>query len=262
YAANTAGAIAGALLFSFVAIPAAGTHGAQQAIVAFAALAGIVALARVPRGPAPALAGRIALLAAAAALAAWLVVSVPRTPSALIALGRYTAYRLAEKGARPPGSEDPNVLYAGEGITESVVVAENGPIRLFHVSGKVEASTFPDDMRLQLMLGNLPAMLHRQPRSVLVVGCGAGVTAGTFVLYPGVERIVICDIEPLVPKQVAPFFRAQNNDVIADPRVQVVYDDARHFTLTRARSSTSSRRIRSIPGCADPPRSTARTTSS
>ena len=57
--------------------------------------------------------------------------------------------------------------------------------RYFHVSGKVEASTEPYDMRLQRMLGHLPALIHPNPKSVLIVGFGAGVTAGTFVVHPG-----------------------------------------------------------------------------
>jgi spermidine synthase len=74
--------------------------------------------------------------------------------------------------------------------------------------------------------------MHPEPTSVLVVGFGAGVTAGSFVLHPGVQRIVICEIEPLIPQRVAPFFSTENNDVLNDPRVEVVYDDARHFILT------------------------------
>ena len=69
-------------------------------------------------------------------------------------------------------------------------------------------------------------------RSVLVVGCGAGVTAGSFVLYPEVERIVICEIEPLIPEEVTKFFKQANYDVVHDWRVEIVYDDARHFILT------------------------------
>ena len=42
-------------------------------------------------------------------------------------------------------------------------------------------------MRLQRLLGNLPALVHPNPKSVLIVGFGAGVTAGTFVLYPSIE---------------------------------------------------------------------------
>jgi spermidine synthase len=96
----------------------------------------------------------------------------------------------------------------------------------------VEASSLPQDMRLQRMLGHIPALVHPQPKSVLIVGCGAGVTAGSFVLHPSIERIVICDIEPLIPKVVAEHFGAENYNVVHDRRVQIVYDDARHFVAT------------------------------
>jgi spermidine synthase len=64
------------------------------------------------------------------------------------------------------------------------------------------------------------------------VGFGAGVTAGSFVLYPGIRRIVICELEPLIPRSVGPYFSKENYNVLQDPRVEFVYDDARHFILT------------------------------
>ena len=82
------------------------------------------------------------------------------------------------------------------------------------------------------MLGHIPALLHPQPRSVLIVGCGAGVTAGTFVTHPTIERIVICEIEPLIPRAVATRFAKENHDVLHDRRVEVIYDDARHYLAT------------------------------
>jgi spermidine synthase len=82
------------------------------------------------------------------------------------------------------------------------------------------------------MLGHLPALTHPSPASILVVGFGAGVTAGSFVPYPQVKRIVVAEIEPLIPQVVATHFRRENHDVVRDPRVQIVYDDARHFVQT------------------------------
>jgi len=75
------------------------------------------------------------------------------------------------------------------------------------------------------------------------VACGAGVTAGSFVLHPDVKRIVICDIEPLVPTIVTPMFGKENYHVVdgiarENPhtvngkQVEVVYDDGRHFLRT------------------------------
>ena len=112
------------------------------------------------------------------------------------------------------------------------VTEVDGKFRQFHVAGKVEASDIPADLRLERMLGHLSALLHPNPRSVLIVGFGAGITAGSFVLYPNIKRIVICDIEPLVPQKVGPYFKQANYDVLNDPRVEIVYDDARHFILT------------------------------
>jgi spermidine synthase len=86
------------------------------------------------------------------------------------------------------------------------------------------------------MLANVPALLHPAPRSVLVVGFGAGVTAGSFVPYPDMQRMVICEIEPLIPQRVATFFEPENFSVVKDPRVQLQFDDARHRVLTMAES--------------------------
>ena len=47
-----------------------------------------------------------------------------------------------------------------------------------------------------------------------------------------VERIVICEIEPLVPESAGVYFAAENYDVVNDPRVEIVFDDARHFIAT------------------------------
>jgi spermidine synthase len=126
------------------------------------------------------------------------------------------------------------ILYTGEGINSSIAISEwnDGAVQ-FHVSGKVEASTEPYDMRLQRMLGHMPALFHKdEPRSVLIVGFGAGVTAGSFVPYPGIRRIVICEMEPLIPPIATQYFGKENYNVLHDPRVQIVYDDARHFVLT------------------------------
>jgi spermidine synthase len=70
---------------------------------------------------------------------------------------------------------------------------------------------------------------------VLVVGCGAGVTAGSFLAHEEVERVVICELEPLIPQRVAPFFSHENYDVAGEKnrkRVQIIYDDARHYIRT------------------------------
>ncbi len=221
YAANTVGAILGALLASVVMIPGLGTQNSQRVLIALAAVSALLAVA-------PALAPRLrpapaAALAAAAAAVAFLVWSVDRIPWGVIAYGRQML----------TSASSGEVLRVAEGMNASIAITQwvDGR-RLFHVSGKVEASGEPHDMRLQRMLGHIPALLHPNPKTVLVVGFGSGVTAGTFLLYPGVERIVICEIEPLVPRIASEYFSRENYSVLTDPRVEVVYDDARHYILT------------------------------
>jgi spermidine synthase len=235
YAANTAGAILGAIGFNLVLIPTLGTRHSQQILIAMSALAGMLAFfpflrAAVKRsgptadGAAPkAPSGAVPIAAGAIVVSIILALLVPRISWELIAYGRRIPSKLGE--GRP--------LYYGEGLNSSVAVTElDDGTRNFHVSGKVEASSDPVDMRLERMLGHLPSLLHPDPKSVLIVGCGAGITAGSFVLYPSVKRIVICEIEPLIPKVVARYFGEQNYGVLDDPRVEVIYDDVRHYILT------------------------------
>jgi spermidine synthase len=227
YAANTVGAIGGALAFSVLLVGWIGTQHAQQILIGVAAGSAFVALAPllVPRRGEVTAAGPLAgaLLTAGLGLAGLLAYTVPPTPGELIAHGRRTPSRTGYY----------KLIYQGEGMNSSVAVTvvDDG-IRNFHVSGKIEASSEPQDMRLQRMLGHIPALVHPHPKSVLVVGCGAGVTAGSFVVHPSVERIVICEIEPLIPKVVAEHFAEENYGVVKHPKVEVVYDDARHFILT------------------------------
>jgi spermidine synthase len=238
YAANTIGAIVGALVFSIFLIGWWGTQQSQRVLMVLSALSAMLILVPLFWQGAAAAAGGVARLVARRATAAaafgiavglvsWLAWKVPEVPGELIAYGRNV----------PTETGKSAILYEGEGMNSSVAVSMllDGT-RCFHVSGKVEASSEPQDMRLQKLLAHIPALLHPAPKTVLVVGCGAGVTAGSFLAHPEVERVVICEIEPLIPQIVASYFKDENNNVINDPRVKVEYDDARHYILTTRES--------------------------
>jgi spermidine synthase len=166
---------------------------------------------------------RASLGVVVAAVAGILIASVPPIAKLLVAHGRY-APTWVGKG---------DVIYAREGLNSSVAVSsfQNG-VRTFHVAGKIQASNVPRDMRLQRMLGHLTSLMPAQAHSVLVIGCGAGVTAGALSIDPKVDRETIVEIEPLVPQAAATYFREQNFDVIHNPKVQVRIDDGRHYLLT------------------------------
>jgi len=218
-AANTLGAILGALGTSLGVEWLGGSQREQQGLALLSAVAGVLLLATAPRAG---VVRRLLPVALALPVVPVLVAHLAPVPAGLIASGR----TVADWG---PGVD---YLFVREGMSSSVAVTEAEDVRSFHVCGKVEASSQRIDMRLQRMLGHLPALVHGNPRRVLIVGCGAGVTAGCFVDHPSVERIVICEIEPNVIEAAREWFGYENHDVLRDARTQVVHDDARHFMLT------------------------------
>ena len=215
YAANTLGAIIGSLTASLLLVVWIGTQHAQQVLIVVAALSGLMLLAEARAS--------VIGLAAAGGLAGLLVLSVHPVPGVFIAYGRYTATQLSQS----------QIIYSGEGWNASVAVSErpNG-VRNYHNAGKVQASSEPQDMRLQRMLGHLTTLVPKSAKSVLVIGCGAGVTAGAVSIDPAVQHETIAEIEPLVPRVVSTYFAEHNFDVVRNPKVEVHIDDARHFLFT------------------------------
>jgi spermidine synthase len=227
YAANTVGAIVGSLGISFWAIPQQGTRWAAQVLAIGAGVSAALLFSAARRRVRPGgtagsrplrLPSPVPVLAVSLAVAAFL----PGLSHVFLAHGRYI-------GWVEPGDQYP---YVSEGAASTVAVhiAPDG-YRNFHVSGRVEASNNPNDLRTERLIGHLSAIPHPKPESVLVVGMGAGITAGTLTLYPEVKRIVICEIEPRVVG-AAKLFSTENYGVLSDPRVQLVFDDARHFLAT------------------------------
>jgi spermidine synthase len=221
YAANTFGAIVGALMVSLVLIPAIGTQNSQRLLLVASLISGLIVLLplmKQNRSTALELAAGIAV-----GLAGLATLALPPVPPELIAYGR----RIATSAGQS------EIVYTAEGRNTSIAVSQwNDGAYQFHVAGKVEASTEMFDMKLQRMLGHLPGLINSDPKSVLVVGFGGGVTAGAFTTYPSVQRLVICEIEPLIPPASTRYFAAQNYNVMNDKRTELVYDDARHFVAT------------------------------
>jgi len=217
YAANTLGAIAGALGASLLLIARIGSQRIEQLLIALSAAAGLLLLLRVTR--AWVIAGAVVSVVAAALL----INTVPPIARVLIAYGRYASSWVNKS----------DIVYAEEGIAAAVAVSKfpNG-VMTFHVAGKIQASSVARDMRLQRMLGHLTSLVPAKPRSVLVIGCGAGITAGAVSLDPEVEHLKIVELEPLVPEVAEKYFSKFNFDVVRSPKVRVHIDDGRHFVLT------------------------------
>src|SRR5262249_31567580 len=177
YAANTVGAIAGSLCASLLLVVWLGSQHAQQLLILLSALSGLLVLSTGgEEAPGkPQFAGTALVIAAAAA--GLLSRTVQPIPGIFAAYGRYTATRLGQA----------EVIYTGEGWNATVAVTRlPGGVLNYHNAGKVQASSEPQDMRLQRMLGHLTTLIPTQSTKVIVIGCGAGVTAGAVSIDPAV----------------------------------------------------------------------------
>lgn len=142
-----------------------------------------------------------------------------------------TAYDSPENINSMVGGAD--LLYYGEG-TEAIVSsvkAHAGGLQAFVTNGRTEASTNLSDQQCQLTLGHLPLLLQKDPKTILVVGLGSGMTLGAVSVHPGVEQITLVEIEPKVVG-VAKTFGEFNHQVMDNPKVKMVINDARNFLMT------------------------------
>lgn len=80
---------------------------------------------------------------------------------------------------------------------------------------------------------HLPLLLHGRAKSVGVLGLATGSTLGGVVLHPGVEKVVVAELSPLVTRYSREYFRRFNRDGISDPRVEVLVEDARLMVRDR-----------------------------
>ena len=230
YAANTIGAIIGSLSASLLLVVWLGSQSAQRLLIVLSVMASLLAL-DAASSDAPESApsrgkmrlGSTLLIVGAAMLAAWLARNVGAVPAILVAYGRYAASRIGQA----------DVIDMREGWNASIAVTRlsNGVLN-YHNAGKVQASSEPQDMRLQRMLGHMTTLIPPDPKRVLVIGFGAGVTAGAVSIEPRLEQVTIAEIEPLVPVMASQHFGPHNFDVYKNPKTRLILDDGRHFLMT------------------------------
>ncbi len=224
YAANTVGAIVGSLGASLLLVAWIGSLHTQQVLIVVAAIAGATLLLAPATDEAEKSWWPTIAACAAIIVVALLVRNVQRIPDVMIAYGRYANMRV---------NDSAQYIYVGEGMTASVAVSKlSDGVLNYHNAGKVQASSEPQDMRLQRMLGHMTTLIPPKANRVVVIGCGAGVTAGAVSIDPAVTNQTIAEIEPLVPKVVSEYFGEHNFNVVKNPKVHVRIDDARHYVLT------------------------------
>ncbi len=123
-----------------------------------------------------------------------------------------------------------DVLFFKEGTTATVgVVRSSTPLGVnnsLYINGKVDASSV-GDLPTQVLLAEIPMILHPEPDTVLVVGLGSGVTAGSVLRHP-VASLETVEISPEVI-EASKYFEHVNGSPLNDRRSRVFVDDALSF---------------------------------
>ena len=121
------------------------------------------------------------------------------------------------------------LVYHKEGVTASVDVLETGwGDELISVNAKPVATTYLYDMRALKMLGHLPVILHPDPKEVLIIGLGAGVSSGIIASYPAVQDVTVVELCEEVPGGTAQF-ADWNFNALENPKLRVVINDGANY---------------------------------
>ncbi|MBM3475622.1 MAG: hypothetical protein FJX75_20350 [Armatimonadetes bacterium] len=230
YAANTFGTVIGSFAAGFILIPLIGARWALAVGVGLNALVGVAYLLgalRQRRGWAGAGLG----LAAVTALVWGLM---PDWNRYVLSAGAYLYAGHYNSGDPRSIMEWKELLYYRDALTATLSVTrveapgEAKPVLSLQINGKTDAST--GDLSTQLVLGHVPVLLSRNPRSVLVIGLASGCTLGAVERHPEVQRVDCVEIEPAMA-EVTGYFREMNRDCLKDPRSRLIINDARNHVL-------------------------------
>lgn len=231
YAANTCGAIAGALAGGFVLLPLAGLETGLRLTAGIGVIAALV-LWSVAARAATATPARAWWRVAAAVIVGAAAVLLPPWDMPLLAAGgyKYAPYFGVDDLATELRAW--RILSYEDGGTASVGVRELAGVRSVVIDGKVDASN-AGDMLTQRLLGLLPVLVHGSAQDVLVIGLGSGVTAAATMATGTVTRADVVEISPEVVRASA-FFTTENGDVLRRPGVRLMVGDGRsHLAFAR-----------------------------
>lgn len=229
---NTLGGVAGAFVGGFVLLPVIGLERAILVAVALNLLISAVVFLAAGKGSRLAYGGAIAVVVLLAASLFDAKVD-PYRFGVYHQHGRFeTASEYRQALARERGAA--GISFSDFGLYGSVVVKEEGPVKVLMIDGKVDAGTGLD-VPTQLLLGYIPGLMHPDPKGVAIVGLGSGITLSAVEGFPSVERIDVLELNPTVV-EAAGLFEVENRNALADERVELTVGDARDVLSTTDRT--------------------------
>ncbi len=233
YTVNTFGTVVGSLAAGFVLIPLIGLSATVGVSMLVLTAGVLLLLVKAEPGTLPR-SGRIVTVSSI--LLSFLLVLM--FASDTMGPSLTGVFRLINKNRVPPSSYSEfvstyapsRVVFYEEGISATVGVVESpldeGTERVLIINGKSDASSV-SDLPTQLLLGHLPALLHGDPKTALVVGYGSGATVGGLLHHP-VDRLDCVEISPEVV-DASPYFEDANGDPFSDERFHLAIDDAASY---------------------------------
>jgi spermidine synthase len=249
YAINTIGAVLGSFCAGFVLLPFFGKERSLSLVIGAqlvtSVVIAVIILSRKRRNLL-----KLAFLAAPALAGLILCFYFPMWNRHLLSRGKYHRFERIEEDIIGSGwlealfrgsdilatAERGEVIYYGDGIGGFVTVLEYpGPFgdteRTLAISAKPDASS-RGDMKTQTVCTHFPLLFHPNPKTVMVLGLASGVTAGEALYYP-IEQLDVLEISEQVV-EASDFFRQWNNNVLSNPRTNLIIQDARaHLQLTK-----------------------------
>jgi spermidine synthase/tetratricopeptide (TPR) repeat protein len=226
FSINTAGTVIGILLTGMVLIPLMGIKNSFEVGILMNTLGAVLLVLFYNNFG---VRKKLALIISAASINMFYLMLNPQWNVNLMLSGVFKRYHDA-----PPNSfsefkkflTQKEVLFYKEGLNANVgVVQESGQNsnRVLIINGKPDASDITD-MPTQVLLGQIPMMLHPNAKNVFVVGFGSGVTIAS-ILTHDVEKVECAEISSEVV-EAANLFNHVNNSCLDDPRLKVHIEDA------------------------------------
>ncbi|MET0284959.1 MAG: polyamine aminopropyltransferase, partial [Polyangiales bacterium] len=122
---------------------------------------------------------------------------------------------------------DGRVVYSEQTAYQRIAITQAGGGQQLYLNGNLQFNSV-DEYRYHEALVHPAMFAAASRRSVLVLGGGDGLAVREILRHPEVEQVTLVELDPAMIRLArgSEPIRRLNDDALADPRVQVVNDDA------------------------------------